>query len=237
MRSISRVLGISINTVTKLLVDAGRACAEFHDQNVRGLTPKQIECDEIWSFAYAKQRNAPMARGVIDGVGDVWTWTAMDRDSKLLITWMIGGQDPHTAEAFMEDVEDRLSSRVQLSTDGNMNYPVAVDKAFGGRIDYGVDVRGSKSGVQGQPNLSQIRTTGIERHNLTIRMSLRRYNRKTNAFSKKVENHCHSFALFSAWYNWVRPHKSLSLPYATTPAMAAGLTTKIYDMEWLAGLV
>ena len=233
MRSISRVLGISINTVSKLLVEAGLACQEYHDLSVWGLETKQIECDEIWSFAYAKQRNVPNARGVIDGVGDVWTWTAMDRDSKLLITWIVGDQAPATAQVFMEDLESRLRELVQLSTNGNTLYPDAVDAAFGGVVDYGTEVGGSKHVVLGKPDLSKVSTAGVERHNLTLRMSLRRFTRRTNAFSKKVENHCHSLALFAVWYNWVRSHQSLARPYATTPAMAAGLTDKLHGMEWL----
>ena len=237
MRSISRVLGISINTVSKLLVDAGLACQEYHDLAVWGLESEQVECDEIWSFAYAKEQNAPRARGVIDGAGDVWTWTAMDRDSKLLVSWLVGSRDTDSARLFIDDLQSRLATRIQLTTDGHPPYVEAVDSAFGGAIDYAMLIGTSKHPVSGAPDMSKVSTTGIERHNLTIRMSLRRFTRKTNAFSKKVENHCHSMALFAAWYNWARPHKTLSKKYATTPAMAAGLTQSLYGMEWLAELV
>ena len=236
MRSVSRVLGISINTVTKLLVEAGTACQKFHDVAVLGVQAQHIECDEIWAFAYAKQQNAPTARGVIDSAGDIWTWTAMDRDTKLLITWLVGDRGTGSARVFMEDLESRLDSHVQLSTDGHSAYPEAVDAAFGGAVDYAAKVGGTSQRVLGNPDLSQVGTSRVERHNLTIRMALRRFTRRTNAFSKKAENHAHSMALFGVWYNWVRPHQSLSTPYATTPAMAAGLTSRLHDMEWLVGL-
>ena len=237
MRSISRVLGISINTVSKLLVDAGHACDEFHDLHVRDLDTEYVEADEVWSFVYAKPERAPAARGVIDGAGEVWTWTALDRDSKLLISWFVGKRGPRSAQQFMNNVAARLSKRVQVSTDGLLAYRDAVDFAFGGVVDYANIVQGSKRTILGSPDLTETRTTGVERHNLTIRMSLRRYTRKTNAFSKKVENHYHSLALFAVYYNWVRPHLTLSTKYETTPAMAAGLTTSLYDLEWLAELV
>ena len=238
MRSISRVLGISVNTVSRLLVDAGQACQEYHDLAVWGVEADHVECDEIWAFCYAKPQNAPRARGVIDGAGDIWTWTAMDRDSKLLISWLVGDRDSTSAELFMTDLQSRLADRVQLSTDGLPAYLDAAALAFGHRgVDYATLTQGTKRGVLGAPDLSKVSTSGVERHNLTIRMSLRRYTRRTNAFSKKVENHCHSLALFATWYNWVRPHKSLSKKYATTPAMAAGLTTRLHSMEWLDELV
>ena len=237
MRSISRVLGISINTVSKLLVDAGRACAEYHDLAVWGLESKQVELDEVWSFCYAKAHNAPTALGVIDCAGDVWTWTALDRDTKLLISWMVGGRDAASALALAEDLKDRLDYRVQISTDGYVPYLDALDVAFGGAVDYATLIRGAKGRRLGTPDMTKVSTSGVERHNLTIRMALRRYTRKTNAFSKKLENLCHAMALFCAWYNFCRPHKSLSKPYATTPAMASGLTSSLYDMEWLAEMV
>ena len=237
MRSVSRVLGISINTVTKLLVESGAACQRFHDMAVRGVQTQHIECDEIWSFAYAKEHNVTTARGVIDGAGDVWTWTAIDRDTKLLISWMVGGQDKFTARMFAGDLESRIDGRVQLSTDGNTQYIDAVDSAFGGAVDYATDVRGSKRRVLGHPDMSEVGTSYVERHNLTLRMCLRRFTRRTNAFSKKVENHAHSMALFAVWYNWVRPHQSLRTPYATTPAMAAGLTSQLNGMDWLLGVI
>ena len=263
MRSISRVLGISINTVTKLLVEAGLACQEFHDLSVWGVQAQYIECDEIWSFCYSNERNAGCARGVIDAAGDVWTWTAMDRGTKLLISWLVGDRDAVAVQIFMDDLQSRLANRVQLTTDGLTAYSTAVDSAFGGDVDYGTIVKLygglgrtkqpevqlerryspagvsfiSKHKVSGNPDMDEASTSRIERHNLTIRMSVRRFTRLTNAFSKKLENHCHSLALFFAWYNFCRPHKSLSKPYATTPAMAAGLTTSLHDMEWLLEII
>ena len=212
MRSVSRVLGISINTVTKLLVESGSACQAFHDMAVRSVESEHIECDEIWSFAYAKEPNAHKARGVIDGAGDIWTWTAIDRDTKLMISWMVGGQDQFTARMFAADLESRLDGRVQISTDGNTQYIDALDGAFGGAVDYATDVRGSKRRVLGSPDLQE---TGTE----------------------KVEHHSYAMALFAAWYNWVRPHQSLSTPYDTTPAMAAGLTSQLNSMDWLMGVI
>ena len=233
MRSISRVLGISINTVTKLLVEAGQACQQYHDLTLWGLQSQYIECDELWFFCYAKNKNVGHARGVIDGAGDVWTWTAIDRDTKLLISWMVGSRDKNTAQEFMDDLTSRLSGRVQLSTDGLVLYKDAIDTAFGGAVDHAALIRQRKQRVLGNPDMSKVSTSLVERHDLTIRMSLRRFTRRTNAFSKKVENHCYALALFAVWYNWVRPHKSLSQPYATTPAMAAGLTGNLNSMEWL----
>ena len=237
MRSISRVLGISINTVTKLLVEAGRACQEFHDLAVWGIEAQYVECDEIWAFCYSKEGNAGRARGVIDGAGDVWTWTALDRDSKLLISWLVGNRDAVAAQLFLDDLQSRLAYRVQLTTDGHTAYPDAIDAAFAGAVDYATKVGRAKYSVFGSPNMSMVSTSGVERHNLTMRMSMRRFTRRTNAFSKKVENHCHSLALFVTWYNWVRPHMSLSKPYATTPAMEAGLTQSLHDMEWLLEII
>ena len=224
MRSISRVLGISINTVTKLLVEAGLACQEFHDLSVWGIQASHVEADEIWARC-----GGP--------AGDVWTWTALDRDSKLLISWLVGDRDAAAAKLFMSDLQSRLATRVQITTDGHPAYPDAILNAFGRSVDYAMLIGTSKRRVLGNPDMSQVRTTGVERHNLTMRMSMRRFTRRTNAFSKKVENHCHSLALFVTWYNWVRPHKSLSVPYATTPAMAAGLTTSLHDMEWLLEII
>ena len=237
LRSISRVLGISINTVSKLLVDAGMACQEHHDNTVWGLDLKHIEADELYSFCYARSKNAPTATGVIDAAGEVWTWTALDRDSKLLVSWLIGKRDYASAEAFAFDLSSRLNKRVQISTDGNMLYLDAFRAAFGRHVDYATTTRGASQGLLGNPDMDEVGTSYVERHNLTVRMSQRRYTRKTNAFSKKLENHCHSFALFAVWYNWVKPHMTLSKPYATTPAMASGLTTSLYSMEWLDDLV
>ena len=254
MRSVSRVLGISINTVSKLLVDAGKACAEYHDQAVRNVHVNSIQCDEIWSFCYAKARNANTATGVIDTAGDVWTWTGIDRDTKLIVSWLVGGRDSGYALEFMDDLQSRLSYRVQLTTDGHKAYLDAVDEAFGGQIDYAQlvklygqapdDPQGRryspaqcvgtrKIPISGRPDMGAVTTSHVERHNLTMRMSMRRFTRLTNAFSKKVQNHCHALALYFVWYNFCRKHKTLG----ETPAMAAGLADYQRDMRWIVELI
>jgi len=228
LRSISRVAGVSINTVTKLLVDAGSACAAFHDANVRNVAAEKIQCDEIWSFCYAKSRNVQSAKAAPDGAGNVWTFTALDADSKLMVSWMVGDRNDVTAYQLMSDLKVRLTDRVQLTTDGFPAYTGAVEAVFGDQIDYAMLVklygvpkdgpRGSaerryspaecigckKHPMIGEPDLADVSTSYIERQNLTMRMSMRRFTRLTNAFSKKFENHCHSLALYFCWYNWIR---------------------------------
>ena len=245
MRSISRVAGVSINTVTKLLVDAGAACAAYHDEHVRNLNCRRIQCDEIWSFCYAKAKNAPTAKTPADGAGDVWTWTSLDADSKLICNWIVGGRGAEYAVALMDDLRSRLANRVQLTTDGHRAYLEAVEGAFGGDVDYAMLVKlygeapesekryspaecigCRKTPIEGQPDKNHISTSYVERHNLTMRMSMRRFTRLTNAFSKKIENHCHAVALYYVYYNFVRTHKAHKL----TPAMAAGITDKLYEM-------
>jgi len=258
LRSISRVCGVSINTVTKLLVDAGHACAVFHDINVRKVASKKIQCDEIWSFCYAKKRNVPTAKAAPEGAGDAWTFSALDADSKLMVSWMVGARDGVTAYHFMRDLKDRLSDRVQITTDGFLAYPDAVGSVFGrGKVDYAVLIKkygpavdGARNSAErryspvacvgtdrtpmyGDPDVDEISTSYIERQNLTMRMSMRRFTRLTNAFSKKFENHCHSLALYFCWYNWIRKHKTLG----TTPAIAAGLTDKALTIADVAALV
>ena len=252
MRSISRVVRVSINTVTKLLVDAGEACLDFHDENVRGLNSKCIECDEIWSFCYAKEKNAHQ-EGQPDWSGDVWTWTSIDADSKLICNWFVGGRDADFAQEFMNDLANRLNNRVQMTTDGHKAYLNAIDNAFGNDIDYAQLVKlygnqpqgkttryspaectGIKKKVRkGRPDEAKVSTSYAERQNLTMRMSMRRFTRLTNAFSKKFDNHCHALALYFVYYNFCRIHMSLKV----TPAMEAGLSETVRDLEWIVGLI
>ena len=256
MRSISRVTGVSINTVTKLLVDAGEACQEFHNAAVRDVPASRIECDEIWAFCYAKAKNVPNATAAPLGSGDVWIWTGIDRDSKLIVSWLITpGRGSEYAIELMDDLRSRLANRVQLTTDGHRAYLEAVEGAFGGDVDYTqlVKVYGHSEGIEaqqpysppecisaenhpivGDPKPGSISTSVVERHNLTTRMSVRRFTRLTNAFSKKIENHHHAVALYTVWYNWARGHKSLK---GDTPAMATGLTDSPRTLEWIVDLI
>jgi len=252
MRAISRVTGVSINTVTKLLIDAGAACEKFHNENVRGVKSKRVQCDEIWSFCYAKARNVETAKAAPEEAGDVWTWTALDADSKLMISWLVGGRDAYYANTFMQDVADRLANRVQLTTDGHGPYLEAVEGAFGADVDFAqlvklygqspdsqrrysppVCVGARKEPFEGKPDPQHISTSYVERSNLSIRMHNRRFTRLTNAFSKKIENHCHSLALYFTYYNFVKDHKALRMP----PALAAGVTDHAWSMEDILALV
>ncbi len=251
MRSVSRVVGISINTVTKLLVDAGIACERIHDKRVRDVDAHRVQCDEIWSFCYAKSKNVGHAEAAPAGAGDVWTWTAIDSDSKLIISWLISpGRDSGYAIEVMDDLRNRLANRVQLTTDGHRAYLEAVEGAFGGDVDYAQLVKlygpssqeeqrryspayclGSKKvAVMGDPRHEDISTSYVERHNLTMRMSMRRFTRLTNAFSKKAQNHAYSVALYAVWFNFLRPHKSLD---GQTPAQVTGLAKERYGWDWI----
>ena len=250
MRSISRVVDVSINTVSKLLVDAGTFCAALHDREVRNVTSKRVQCDEIWSFTAAKQKNVPTMKAPVVGAGDTWTWTALDSDSKLIISWLVGGRDGEYALAFMDDVKDRLANRVQLTTDGLKAYLEAVEENFGADIDYAqlVKIYGEPEGkrgtaerryspaectgtkkitIEGNPDAAHVSTSYVERQNLTMRMQMRRFTRLTNAFSKKFENHVHMVALYTVWYNFIRVHKTLKM----SPAMAAGVSQTLWSME------
>ena len=243
MRSASRVVGVSINTVTKLLEDVGEACAEFHHERVCGVRSRHIECDEIWSFCYAKQKTVKRQKDELPAeAGDVWTWTALDTDSKLIITWQVGQRDLYTGMTFTSDLRFRVEGKPQITTDGISIYIDAIETAFGSDVDYAMLVKQydarqryvgcERTTVVGQPDMARVSTSLVERQNLTIRMSLRRFTRKTNAFSKKVANTCNALAIYFVWYNWCRVHRSIR----QTPAMAAGLTDEVYDYEWLAGL-
>jgi IS1 family transposase len=253
MRSISRVADVSINTVAKLLIDAGRACAAFHDEKVRGVTAKRVQVDEIWSFTYAKQKNVAHAKAAPAEAGDTWTWTAIEAQTKLILSWLVGGRDSEYAMAFMDDLASRLVNRVQLTSDGHKAYLEAVEGAFGGDIDYAMLIKmfGAapesakgryspaectgirKEPIEGNPNPKHISTSYTERQNLTMRMQMRRFTRLTNAFSKKFENHVHMVALYTVWYNFVKMHKTLRM----TPAMAAGISDKLWSVTDLAELV
>ncbi len=252
MRSVSRLADVSINTVSKLLVDAGKACATFHDDTVRDVKAKRVQCDEIWSFTAAKQKNVAAMKAPVDGAGDTWTWTAIDADTKLIVSHFVGGRDGECAMMFMDDVAKRLATRVQLTTDGHRAYLDAVEGAFGCDVDFAqlVKIYGAAPGpagryspaectgakkvkVEGKPDLAHVSTSYVERQNLTMRMHMRRFTRLTNAFSKKFENHAHMVALYAVWYNFVRVHKSLRV----SPAMAAGISDRLWSMEDLAALV
>ena len=246
MRATARLADVSFNTVAKLLIDAGKVCADLHDELVQGVTASRIQCDEIWSFTYAKQKNVPIAKAAPAEAGDTWTWTALDSDSKLIVSWLVGGRDGEYAIAFMDDLRARLANRVQLTTDGHKAYLEAVEGAFGGDVDYAQliklygdapkgDTRYSppacigarKRPIEGRPVRKDVSTSHVERHNLTMRMQMRRFTRLTNAFSKKFDNHMHMVALYTVWYNFIRIHKSLRV----TPAMEAGLSKTVWDME------
>ena len=252
MRATSRVADVSINTVTKLLVNAGLVCARFHDETVRGVKAQHIQCDEIWSFCYAKARKVPTAKAAPEGAGDVWTWTALDRDSKLIVSYLVGDRNGEYANAFIEDLRDRLATRVQLTSDGLRLYLNAVEDAFGGDVDYAMLVKlygegpdaekrysppecvgARKDRITGRPDPSMISTSHVERSNLSFRMHLRRYTRLTNAHSKKFENHCHMVALYTVWYNFVRTNSAVRMP----PAMAAGIAKSPWEMADIVKLI
>ena len=248
MRAITRLKGVSINTVSKLLVDAGTACAQYHDDAVRGVTAKRVQCDEIWSFTYAKAKNVAAAKDAPEGAGDTWTWTALT-DDKLTLSYLVGGRDAGYAHDFMADVANRLDNRVQLTTDGHKAYLEAIEDAFGGDVDYaqlvklygsaptGPQVRYSpaectgakKMPVPGAPDFDHISTSHIERANL----NMRRVTRLTNTVSKKVANHTHMVALYVTFHNFIRIHKTLKV----TPAMESGLADEVRDFEWIVGLI
>ena len=252
LRSVTRITGRSINTVTKLLVDLGTACADFQDNALRNLPCKRVQVDEIWSFVYSKQKNTPPnIRGL--GRGDVYTWVAIDADTKLVPSWLVGTRDADYAKAFIGDLAGRLDNRVQLTSDGHKAYLSAVEDAFGSEVDYSMLVKlyGAAEGgqqerryssghctgtitgaVSGDPDPVHVSTSYVERQNLTMRMGMRRFTRLTNGFSKKVENHAHAIAIHYMHYNFGRIHKSLRV----TPAMEANVSGHVWTLEEIAKL-
>ncbi len=253
VRAVTRLLNVGKNTVLNLMIDAGKACADYHDEHVHGLKSKRIQCDEIWSFVYAKQKNVVEAKAAPDGAGDAWTWTAIDADSKLIVCYFIGDRSGQSAIALMDDLCRRLANRVQLTTDGHKAYLEAVEGAFGADIDYAIlnKIYGTapeaakgryspaecigvkKDTVEGKPDPKHVSTSYVERSNLTIRMQNRRFTRLTNGFSMKLENHAFSVALFAFFYNFCRIHKTLRV----TPAMEAGVSDKLWEVADIVALI
>lgn len=250
MRATARIADVAFNTVAKLFIETAKVCAEYQDKAFRNLTCKRLQLDEIWSFVYAKAKNVP--DGKQGQAGDVWTWVAIDADTKLVPSWRIGNRDGATACEFVADLADRLANRVQITSDGHRPYLEAVEQAFGGEVDfaqlikiYGGTVEGQKryspaecigakkSKVVGNPDLCCVSTSYVERQNLTMRMSIRRFTRLTNAFSKKIENHAHSVALHYMHYNFCRIHKTLRV----TPAMEAKVTDRLWTIGDIVHLV
>ncbi|HEY0545685.1 MAG TPA: IS1 family transposase [Pyrinomonadaceae bacterium] len=251
IRSTVRMTGVAKDTVIKLLVDVGTVCAEYQDKTLRDLNCRRIECDEIWSFCHSKKKNvAPEHQGIL-GYGDVWTWVAICADSKLIPCWHVGRRDAHAAEQFINDLASRLKNRVMLTTDGFKPYLEAVEGAFGCEIDYAMliklygdspeEVRYSPSNIvgtrseviSGDPFPPMISTSYVERQNLTMRMSMRRFTRLTNGFSKKLENHMHAIALNNMYYNFARVHQTLRC----SPAMEAGVSKKLWSIADIVALI
>lgn len=253
MRSVSRTVGVSINAVDRTLVAAGKACAEFHDETVRDIQARRIECDEIWSFCYAKQKNVAKAKAATEGAGDIWAWTAVDADSHMIVSYTVGDRSYQTVAPFMRDLRDRTIGRPQINTDGHPAYLEAIDEAFGLDVDYaqlikmyGKDsneddkryspaqcIGTKKRNVLGNPDMQELSTSYVERQNLSMRMGMRRYTRLTNAFSKKQENHFHMLSIYFVYYNFVKIHKTLRC----TPAMEAGVTNELHNVEWMVNLM
>jgi IS1 family transposase len=247
IRAVTRLTGASKNTVTKLLIDAGVACAAYQDRVLRNLPCQRVQVDEIWSFVYAKRMNLPKAKAAPMDAGDAWTWTAIDADSKLLVSFYVSDRTLSAAREFIGDLKERLANRVQLTSDGHRAYLQAVVDTFGSDIDYGMLVKrygkdvgssperryspakcigAERDPIIGSPDMKYISTSFVERANLTMRMNMRRFTRLTNAFSKKIENHACAIALHAMFYNFVRVHQTIKM----TPAMAAGVTDRLWEM-------
>ena len=251
LRATARICDVAFNTVLKFIPDIGRVCDEYQDKAFQHLTCKRIQCDEIWSFCYAKAKNVPeQFRGQF-GYGDVWTWVAMDADTKLVPSFMVGRRDSATAKIFIDDLASRLANRVQITTDGYKVYLEAIEGAFGCEVDYAMLIKlyestqqetryspavctgATANTVTGNPDPNHISTSYVERQNLTIRMGARRFTRLTNGFSKKVENHAAHLSLHYMHYNFARIHKTLRM----SPAMAAGVSDRLWSVEDIAGLL
>ena len=251
LRATARMAGVSRNTVDKLLCDVGAACLEYQDEHLRNLPCERVQVDEIWSFVHTKKKNVPSDKKNEFGYGDVWTWTAIDADTKLVPCWHVADRSLRSAKDFIDDLADRLASRVQLTSDGHSPYLQAVEGAFGGEIDYArlikfygpdnsnekryspaVCTGAERRVVTGDPDIDHVSTSYVERQNLTMRMSMRRFTRLTNAFSKKVENHMHAISLHYMYYNFGRIHQTLK----TTPAIKAGVTDHQWSLEEIANL-
>ena len=252
IRAITRLTGASKNTVVKLLCDAGKACMAYHDANVVNVKASRIQVNEIWSFTYAKQKNVKDAKAAPDGAGDTWTWTAIDTDSKLIVSYFVGDRSGQSAMDIMDDLRARLANRVQLTTDGHKAYLKAVEGAFGSDVDfaqlvkiYGPTVTApgryspaeckgiKKTRIEGNPDPAHVSTSYVERQNLIMRMRMRRFTHLTNAFSKKIENHAYAVALHMMYYNFVRIHKTLRI----SPAMAAGVSQKLWEVSDIVALL
>jgi len=260
IRATCRLTGTAKGTVLRLLAEIGKACSRFHDRTVRNIAAKRVQCDEIWSFTYAKARNLPPELEGVEGFGDTWTWVALDADSKLAISYLVGTRESGEALSFLRDLASRLANRVQLTTDGFPGYLAAVEQAFGwGGVDYAMLVKvfgaghetdraysppvctgAVKQWVMGKPASQHVSTSFVERQNLTIRMQMRRFTRLTNAFSKKVENHAYAVALHFLHYNFCRPHQTLTKAAKgvyRTPAMQAGLTDHVWTVADIVALL
>lgn len=256
IRATVRMTGAAKNTITKLLAEVGYACTDYQDKTLRDLPCKTLEADEIWAYCYAKQKNVPEEHRGTFGYGDVWTWTAICADTKLVPSWLVGERTAWDAYAFMADLSRRMSDRVQLTTDGLNIYIPAVRRAFKDEVDfamlqkiYGDDKHAEKRYspavcigteteiIKGSPDPAKISTSYVERQNLTMRMGMRRFTRLTNGFSKKIENLAWAVSLHFMHYNFARPHKTLSDPYPTTPAMAAGVADRVWTVREIAELL
>jgi IS1 family transposase len=246
MRSISRVVDVSINSIAKALIDAGLVCVEMHDELVRNVKARRVQCDEVWTFCCAKQKNVATVKAAPDIAGDVWTWTALDSESKLIVSYLIGDRSGEAAMRLMDDLAKRLANRVQLTTDGHPAYLDAVEGAFGADVDYAqlvklygespeaekryspaVCIGARKSRIEGDPDPAHISTSHVERSNLSMRMHMRRFTQLTKAFSKKFMSHVHMVALYTVFYNFIRIHKTLRM----TPAMQAGIADRVFGFE------